>query len=298
WSSDHRPGPVSASAVAPLPRTNGYSKPPDWLKNPLDRWAAPMAATITPMTAAAASGVSSPTASPRPPASSATPTTHACARVGRKRMASRKPAVASMPRPPRRGEGRFWAPWAATVPPTARRMTSRPSSMVPPFVAESAVTGFGLSANRDTSGALARWFGDPHGEHAVVEVGHDAVVVDVAGQGHLVLEVPEAAFPAAQHADTLLLLAFAPHGEAPAGDLDVEVLLGHTWQLDVHDVGVVGLLDVGGRAEQPVEQARVLPPQVQVASQLPVEPLELTHRVKARGRRRGGRGRVDALANR
>src|SRR4051812_21424971 len=66
-----------------------------------------------------------------------------------------------------------------------------------------------LSAPVPFAGGL----GDPHAQHALVEVGGDAVLVDVARQRDLVVEAADGAFAAAQDADAFLLLALSAQGQ-------------------------------------------------------------------------------------
>src|SRR5947209_7315236 len=104
----------------------------------------------------------------------------------------------------------------------------------PRFIGSSLLVGVGQpiwlrgSVDFDAAGSLARGFGDSHREDAVVEVGDDAAVFDVAGQCHLVVEASDGSLPAAEDSDAFLLLALTAHREAPPGDLNVEILLTHT----------------------------------------------------------------------
>src|SRR5581483_7403695 len=102
-------------------------------KNPLSQWTMAIAANMTPATPAAASGVTNPAANAKPAANSVPPSSQAYALPGRNPRDSRKPAVPARPWPPNQPNS-FWAPWAARMPPTARRMSSRAMSITPPFV--------------------------------------------------------------------------------------------------------------------------------------------------------------------
>jgi hypothetical protein len=76
----------------------------------------------------------------------------------------------------------------------------------------------------NASRSFALGFGNPDREDAIGEVGDDAVLLNVAGQGDFVVEAADGSFPPPEDASALLLLAITVHGEPAAGDLDVEVL--------------------------------------------------------------------------
>lgn len=59
------------------------------------------------------------------------------------------------------------------------------------------------------------------------------------------------------------------------GDLYVDVVALDAGQLDLHDVGVVGLFHVGDRREGVAEEDGELAERVEVAEQLVVEALQL-----------------------
>src|SRR5690606_25784226 len=120
-------------------------------------------------------------------------------------------------------------------------------------------------------------------EDAVVEAGLDLVLLDAARQGQLVAEPTDGPLTAAQHADPLLLLALAPHRQAPAGDLDVEVVALDAGHLELHAVRVARLLPVvhrrdGGRGQVRPRERR---PRVQPAQELTVQAVDLLERVPA-----------------
>ena len=69
WSIDHSPGPMTASSSPQNVSVITYSQPSPGrkMKKPLPRWLVIQATSITPITAAPASGVSRPSSSSEPP---------------------------------------------------------------------------------------------------------------------------------------------------------------------------------------------------------------------------------------
>src|SRR5690606_31954047 len=122
-----------------------------------------------------------------------------------------------------------------------------PGATVPPACTGGTARRRTGSADLDAPRPLALGLRQADREDAVVEAGLDLVLLDAARQGQLVAEPTDGPLTATQHADPLLLLALAPHRQAPAGDLDVEVVPLDAGHLELDQVRVVGLLHVGHR---------------------------------------------------
>ncbi|GAA3296591.1 hypothetical protein GCM10020295_26820 [Streptomyces cinereospinus] len=99
-SSDTRPGPTAAMVSAATQSTMGYANAGGPAGHRVYWGATAMALTITPITAAAASGVSSPAARPRPPTISEAPARAAKKVPGSYPCWARARPVASSPAPP------------------------------------------------------------------------------------------------------------------------------------------------------------------------------------------------------
>src|SRR3954464_10078424 len=83
---------------------------------------------MTPMIAAAPSGVRKPHPTPPPPPTPPGPAAGACRWPGRRPSPSKNCPVPAMPCPPKEPKS-FWAPWAAKSPPTTMRRTNSARSM-------------------------------------------------------------------------------------------------------------------------------------------------------------------------
>src|ERR1700716_2347630 len=88
-----------------------------------------MAVSIDPMTRKLPMGDSNPSATNRPPANSPNAATQDHLDLGAMPSCSRKPPKPSRPGPPNQANS-FWAPWAATVKPNARRRQSKPAAIL------------------------------------------------------------------------------------------------------------------------------------------------------------------------
>src|ERR671918_2448819 len=75
----------------------------------------------------------------------------------------------------------------------------------------------------DPANSLALRLGQRHGEHPLVKRRRHAVLVDCAGDLDLVVEPADAARPAPQETDALLLLALPRHDQPPARERDLNV---------------------------------------------------------------------------
>lgn len=125
------------------------------------------------------------------------------------------------------------------------------------------------SADLDAASPRGRRLGTRTLSTRLVEVTFDSVLIDVAGKSHLIVEAAHGAFAAAKDADGFLLPAFAEQRDAPTtGDLDVDVVALNTGQLDLHDVGVIGLLHVSGGCEGSTEEIGQLTERVEIAREL------------------------------
>src|ERR671914_767898 len=111
----------------------------------------------------------------------------------------------------------------------------------------------GSRASLDTDfarpGALELRLRSAHGQHAVLIVGADPIGVDVAGQQRLVSEAPGHALLGPKQPGALALLSLTRDDYAPSPDLDRRVLTADARELDLDDVGIVGVLDVSERSE-------------------------------------------------
>ena len=84
----------------------------------------------------------------------------------------------------------------------------------------------------------------PDREYAVVKRCRDLIADDLARQGDGVLELPDAAALLTHEAFAFALFHFAVHGQLAVVPGQGDVVAGDAGQVDLDDVGVVGLLDV------------------------------------------------------
>lgn len=78
----------------------------------------------------------------------------------------------------------------------------------------------------------------------------DALLVDLAGKEHLVVEAADGPGAPTEDPDALALLALAGDGQATPGHLDRQVLELDAGELDLSQVRLLGLLEVGERRER------------------------------------------------